>query len=712
MIGAAELAVLIARLTGVADEMGAVLRRAAFSPNIKERADCSAALFTADGELLVQAEHIPVHLGSMPASVRAALDAVGLDVEPGTHVILNDPFAGGTHLNDVTLVTPVHVDGRVVGWAANRAHHADVGGAAPGSMPADATEIQQEGLRLPPIRLTDDVRRLFLANSRTPDERAGDLDAQVGANRVGAARLTELLAAGVPVAEVLQYGERRMRAALAAMPDGEWIATDVIDSTGPPPAGPARIVVTLRKTGDGITFDFTGTDAQNDGNVNAVEAVTVSSVAFAVRAAVDPTIPANGGSLRPINVVAPPGTIVAALPPAAVAAGNVEVSQRVADVCLAALAQALPARVGAAGQGTMNNVIVGGRGWIYYETVGGGQGARPGRDGMNGVHTAMTNTLNTPIEALERAYPMRVLRYRLRSGSGGAGLASGGEGIERDVLMLEDVTVSLITERRVSHPWSREGGMPGGVGENWLLPGGSEDAAVRLPDKVTTRLHAGDVLRVLTPGGGGWGRPASAGPPIGFTVLGEDFPATGFVKPPSRGDLPNQLRESDVRIVDHDPAWAARFELERARIAGALGRVARRIEHVGSTSVPGLAAKAIVDVMVSVDDPDDDGAFVPAMCAAGYSLRVIETAHRMFRPPSRDVHVHLWQAGSDHERRHLLFRDWLRVDTDDREHYESVKRAPAEQEWETVQHYTDAKNDVIAEIMEHAEHWATATGRC
>lgn len=505
MIGPAELAVVIARLTGIADEMGAVLRRAAFSPNIKERADCSAALFTADGELLVQAEHIPVHLGSMPASVRAALDVVGLDVAPGTHVILNDPFAGGTHLNDVTIVTPVHVDGRVAGWAANRAHHADVGGAAPGSMPADATEIQQEGLRLPPIRLTDDVRRLFLANSRTPDERAGDLDAQVGANRVGAARLAELLIAGVPVAEVLQYGERRMRAALAAMPDGEWSATDVLDSTGPPPAGPARLVVTLRKSGDDITFDFTGTDAQSGGNVNAVEAVTVSSVAFAVRAAVDPTIPANGGSLRPLHVIAPQGTIVAARPPAAVAAGNVEVSQRVADVCLAALAQALPARVGAAGQGTMNNVIVGGRGWIYYETVGGGQGARPGRDGMSGVHTAMTNTMNTPIEALERAYPMRVRRLRLRPGTGGAGRWRGGDGIERDLEMLEDVTLSLITERRRSAPWGLAGGASGAVGENLLLPNGDEGAARPLPDKITTRLRAGDVLRLRTPGGGGYG---------------------------------------------------------------------------------------------------------------------------------------------------------------------------------------------------------------
>jgi N-methylhydantoinase B len=507
-LGPAALAVLLARLTGVADEMGAVLRRAAFSPNIKERADCSAALFTAAGDLLVQAEHIPVHLGSMPASVRAALDGVG-DPGPGAHVIVNDPFAGGTHLNDITIVTPCHVDGRLVGWAANRAHHADVGGAAPGSMPADAVEIQQEGLRIPPVVLSAGLRAMLLANSRTPIERAGDLDAQLGANIVGVTRLGELVATGAPVSEVIEYGERRMRAALESVPDGSWSAADVMDSAGPAPAQqhPVRILLTLAKADGILTFDFTGTDPQQPGNVNAVEAVTVSSVAFAVRSAVDPTIPANAGSLRAVRVIAPPGTVVAARPPAAVAAGNVEVSQRVADVCLAALARALPGRVAAAGQGTMNNVVVGGPGWVYYETVAGGQGARPGRDGMSGVHTAMTNTLNTPIEALERAYPMRVRRLRLRSGSGGAGTWRGGDGIERDVEMLEDVMLSLITERRASAPWGLDGSGSGARGENWLLPAGVEAAAERLPDKVTRHLAAGDVLRLRTPGGGGYGPP-------------------------------------------------------------------------------------------------------------------------------------------------------------------------------------------------------------
>ena len=507
-LDAAGLEVLISRLGGIADEMGAVLRRAASSPNIKERADCSAAVFTASGDLLAQAEHIPVHLGSMPASVRAAIDAYPDQLGPDDHVVVNDPFAGGTHLNDITIVTPAFAGGRLVGWAANRAHHADVGGAAPGSIPADATEIQQEGFRIPPTRYSPELRRLLLAASRTPEERAGDLDAQLGANVVGAARLAGL--AGAPLDEVVAYGERRMRAVLAGLPDGRWELEDVMDSTGAAPdqQRPARIVVAVTLAGDEITFDFTGSAPQARGNVNAVEAVTLSAVAFALRTAVDPTIPANDGSLRPVHVVAPAGTIVAATFPAAVGAGNVEVSQRVADVCLGALAQALPARVGAAGQGTMNNLLIGGDDWVYYETVAGGEGGHPDRAGMSGVHTAMTNTKNTPIEALERAFPMRVLCYRLREGSGGEGRFRGGEGIERDLEVLEGCTVSLITERRVSQPWGLQGGGPGAVGENWLLPGGDEQRAERLPDKCTLRLSPGDVVRMLTPGGGGWGTPA------------------------------------------------------------------------------------------------------------------------------------------------------------------------------------------------------------
>jgi len=516
----ASLQVLISQLTGVAEEMGAILQRSALSPNIKERADCSAALFAPGGELLVQAEHIPVHLGSMPASVAAAI-ASGAGCDPGDQVVLNDPFAGGTHLNDLTLVAPCHAGGRLVGWVANRAHHADVGGMVPGSIPPDATEIFQEGLRIPPVRLTSGVAAILAANSRTPAERRGDLEAQVGANVVGVARMAEL--AGRPFDEVTAYGERRMRAALGDLPDGRWEVADVIDSTGPAPhqQRPATIRLAVTVAGEEATFDFTGTDDQREGNVNAVAAVTASAVAWALRSVTDPTIPANGGAMRPVRVVAPAGSIVAARAPAAVGAGNVEVSQRVADVCLRALAGAAPGRVGAAGQGTMNNLILGGSsGWVYYETIGGGQGGRPPRPGarpeadgpasaglagQSGIHTAMTNTRDTPTEALERAYPVRVLRYGLRRGSGGAGAAPGGEGIERVIQVLEPATLSLVTERRASAPWGLAGGQPGATGENWLWPDGDETRRRRLPDKVTLRLAAGDAACVLTPGGGGYG---------------------------------------------------------------------------------------------------------------------------------------------------------------------------------------------------------------
>ena len=507
---AAALQVLISQLTGVATEMGEVLRRSSFSPNIKERADCSAAAFGAGGELLVQAEHIPVHLGSMPASVAAAIGA-GIDVGPGDQIVLNDPFAGGTHLNDITLVAPCHVDGRIAGWVANRAHHADVGGMVPGSMPPAATEIYLEGLRIPPVRFTPGVVALLEANSRTPTERRGDIEAQAGANRIGVERMAAVCR-GLDgpwtehFDEVLAYGERRMRRALTEIPDGGWEVSDVLDSIGPEGGGPVTIRLRLTVHGSDATFDFTGTDLQQPGNVNAVEAVTASAVAWAVRSATDPTIPANGGALRPVHVVAPAGSIVAARPPAAVGAGNVEVSQRVADVCLLALASAVPERVGAAGQGTMNNLILGGEsGWVYYETIGGGQGGRPGRAGMNGVHTAMTNTRDTPTEALERAHPVRVLRYRLREGSGGGGRWPGGDGIERVIQVLEPTTASLITERRVSRPWGLAGGSPGAAGENWLWPSGDELRRVPVGDKVTIELDAGDAVCLLTPGGGGWG---------------------------------------------------------------------------------------------------------------------------------------------------------------------------------------------------------------
>jgi N-methylhydantoinase B/oxoprolinase/acetone carboxylase alpha subunit len=475
-----------------------------------------------------------VCLGALPASVRAAIDALGPDqvagVGPGDHILVNDPFAGGSHLNDITLVTPVFVDGRpggpavprLAGWVANRAHHADVGGAAPGSMPAGATEIFQEGLRIPPVRLTPAVTALVAANSRTPSDRLGDLAAQVGANVVGAERLAAVLADDPSLEEVLAYGERRMRAALAALPDGRWTFADVLDSSGPEPGQrhPTPVVCEIEIRGDAITFDFTASGDQVPGSTNAVGAVTTSAVAFALRAVLDPTLPANGGSLRPVTIRVRPASVVAASPPAAVGAGNVEASQRIADVCLGALAAVAPDRVAAAGQGTMGNLLVGGAGFVFYETIGGGQGGRPdrgasdtapaagGRPGMNGVHTAMTNSRNTPVEAIERAFPVRVRRYGLRSATGGTGRFPGGDGIERTLELLVPATLTLVAERQTSRPWGLAGGGPGAPGEHWLLPGGDEATARRLPDKVTIALAAGDVVRVLTPGGGGWGAPA------------------------------------------------------------------------------------------------------------------------------------------------------------------------------------------------------------
>ncbi len=515
MVTVDPIALELARnqLASVAEEMGVVLRRTAYSPNIKERADCSAAVFVPSGEMLAQAEHIPVHLGSMPASVAAVLDTFGRDLPPDMQYAVNDPYHGGTHLNDLTLVRPVHVAGALVGWVANRAHHADVGGEAPGSMPAHATTVDQEGHRVGP---TPAVRRgewlpdfvePFLAATRTPAERLGDLSAQLGANEAGARRLAALAAAeGVaPFARVtdalLDYGQRRMAQALAGLPDGAYPYEDVMEWKGE--LVPIRVVVHI--DGGEILADFSGTAPQVAGNINAVDAVTRSCLYYAVRVATDPTIPANGGCYRPVHLIAPAGTLVNAIPPAAVAAGNVETSQRIADVVLGALAQAAPDRVPAAGQGTMNNVLIGTDDFAYYETIAGGQGGRPGRPGQSGIHTGMTNTKNTPIESLETHYPFRVRAYRLRRGSGGAGRYPGGEGIERELEFGVAATVSLMGERRVVPPWGLAGGEPGACGEDWLIR--TDGTAERLPGKTTFEVEPGDRLRVLTPGGGGWGAP-------------------------------------------------------------------------------------------------------------------------------------------------------------------------------------------------------------
>lgn len=495
------------QLESVAEEMGTVLRRTSYSPNIKERADCSAAVFTPGGEMLAQAEHIPVHLGAMPASVAAVLER--FEPQPGVQYAVNDPFAGGTHLNDLTLVRPVFVGGRHVAWVGNRAHHADVGGESPGSMPAHATTLEQEGHVVSPMVCAVDgvwdpqFLDPFLAATRTPGERRGDLSAQMGANEVAARRLSQLIdregSFGSMSDALLRYGERRMRAALATLPDGrfefedwmEWGETDV----------GVRVAVTI--DGDELMADFAGTDDQIAANFNAPLAVTRSSLYYAVRVATDPTIPANGGCYRMLHLQVEPGTVVSAEYPAAVAAGNVETSQRIADVLLGALAQAAPDRVPAASQGTMNNCLIGNDRFAYYETLGGGQGGRPGRAGQSGIHTGMTNTKNTPRESLETHYPFRVVKTTLRRGSGGAGQYRGGEGMVRQFAFDEAATVSLMGERRRHQPWGLAGGEPGSTGEDWLI---SPDGTRRKLDaKTTVDVEPGDQLLVLTPGGGGWG---------------------------------------------------------------------------------------------------------------------------------------------------------------------------------------------------------------
>lgn len=513
MVDPITLEVARNRFSAVAEEMGGVLRRTSLSPNIKERADCSAAVFTASGEMLAQAEHIPVHLGSMPESVAACIR--GFDPRPGVQYAVNDPFHGGTHLNDLTIVAPVFAGGRHIAWVANRAHHADVGGEAPGSMPAHATRVDQEGHIVSPMvavvegRWSEEFVVPFVEASRTPWERRGDLDAQMGANAVAVARLAEIYEKEgreryeeVTMA-LLDYGQRRTEVALANLPDGRYEFSDYMEHGEEDVA--IRVAVVIE--GGSLLADFTGSDPQVEANFNAVEAVTRSCLYYAVRVATDPSIPANGGCYRPIFLQAPDGTIVNALPPAAVAAGNVETSQRIADVLLGALSQAAPDRIPAASQGTMNNVLIGNDDFAYYETVAGGQGARPSRDGQSGIHTGMTNTQNTPIEALHTHYPFRVTSYTLRRNSGGDGRFRGGEGIHREIVFGAASTLSLMGERRRNAPWGLAGGGPGAVGEDWLVRRNGDRE--RLPGKVTVDVEAGDRLIVLTPGGGGWGKPVS-----------------------------------------------------------------------------------------------------------------------------------------------------------------------------------------------------------
>jgi N-methylhydantoinase B len=523
------------RLTSIAEEMGVVLRRASYSPNIKERRDYSCAVFDSQGRMAAQAAHIPVHLGSMPLSVGAAIDAFRTSgrLVRGDAILLNDPFRGGTHLPDITLVTPVFVSNspsgaeEPFGFVACRAHHADVGGMTAGSMPL-AREIYQEGLIIPPLklfsagRLNQGILDLILANVRTPDERSGDLWAQVAANQRGAARLQEMVArygtdeVGLYMAELLAYTERMTRALLASLPVGTYRYADALDDNGVSPE-PVDIRVAVTIEGDHATVDFTGSAPQQPTGVNAVYAITLSAVSYVFRCLIRLDAPNNSGCLAPIELIAPLGSVVNAQPPAPVAAGNVETSQRIVDVLLGAMAQACPERVPAASQGTMNNVTIGGfdgrrsrnspRAFTYYETIGGGMGARPAAPGLSAVHTHMTNTLNTPAEAIEYAYPLRVLRYEIRRGSGGRGRFRGGDGLRRDIQLLSqegDTQVTLITDRRLRGPYGLQGGEAGKRGENVLIRGGVETT---LPGKGSFYLHPGDILSIRTPGGGGFGKP-------------------------------------------------------------------------------------------------------------------------------------------------------------------------------------------------------------
>ncbi|HEY7406445.1 MAG TPA: hydantoinase B/oxoprolinase family protein [Candidatus Angelobacter sp.] len=524
-----ELEIFKSLFHSIAEEMGAALRRTAFSPNIKERRDYSCAVFDSRGEVVAMGDHMPVHLGSMPMSVRAAVET--LILSPGDVAILNDPFCGGTHLPDITLVAPVFLPGKRTRnlkpafYVASRAHHADVGGTYAGSM-GTCREIYQEGIRIPPIKLIaagklqGDVFRLLLNNVRTPEEREGDLNAQIAACHTGAARLLDMAGRyGLPrvqrvLAELQEYSEKLMRAFLNKVPHGRYEAEDFLDDDGTG-SGPVRIAValTFQQAPAGkpiVVVDFTGSSPQVAGSINAVDAIAYSACFYVFRCLLQEDVPAAAGLMRPVRMIAPSGTIVNSRPPAAVAGGNVETSQRIVDVLLRALAQAMPERVPAGSSGTMNNLTIGGTDersgepFAYYETIAGGMGARPDRHGVSGVHTHMTNSLNTPAEALEYAYPLRVTRYSLRKGSGGSGKFRGGDGIVRELELLADSEVTFLADRRNSGPYGLQGAADGSPGKTEIIQADGSNQV--LPGKTSVRLKKGTRVRIESPGGGGWGR--------------------------------------------------------------------------------------------------------------------------------------------------------------------------------------------------------------
>jgi N-methylhydantoinase B len=490
------LQVMAGGLRAACEEMGAVLIRSAHSSNIKERHDCSTALFDPAGELIMQAEHIPVHLGSMPAAVAAIVDEPQAE---GDLWVLNDPYRGGTHLPDVTLISPVFAEGELIGFAASRAHHADIGGRTPGGMPAFSTALEEEGVVIPPTRADDEVLRGLAGRMRNPEQRLADFRAQRAANLTGITRLRELcsrhgrerLRAGM--AEILDYAERRTRAELAALPDGDGEAVERLEA-----ADGAEIVLRVSAAirGDALTLDFEGTDPQVEGNLNCPISVTRAACSYAVRVVCDPDAPPSAGAWRPVEVRAPEGCLLNARPPAAVTAGNVETSSRVADLVIDALRSFKP--VPAQGQGTMNNFTLSDDTFTYYETIGGGQGGCPAADGPSAIHVAMSNTLNTPVEALETEFPLRVRELSVIRGSGGEGLHRGGDGIAREIEALAPMHFTLISERRRIAPGGRDGGEDGRRGRDALN-------GEPIPGKTEGDLRPGDRLRIETPGGGGWG---------------------------------------------------------------------------------------------------------------------------------------------------------------------------------------------------------------
>jgi len=505
------------RFAAIAEEMGVTLGRTAFSPNIKERRDYSCALFDRHGDMIAQAAHIPVHLGSMPLSVKAAIEAV--DMQAGDMVMLNNPYCGGTHLPDITLVAPVFIAGEAAFYIANRAHHADVGGMTSGSMPL-STSLFQEGMIISPVKLVEagaidrKLLGLLLTNIRTPVEREGDFAAQIMANRIGEKRIDELVAkydlatVEAYAGSLNDYSERFMREAIAAIPDGNYTFEDTLDSDGITDAQIA-IRCTLDIAGDKARIDFSGSAPQVEGSVNAVRAITLSAVLYVFRSLIEAEVPTNAGCQHPLEVITEPGSVVDARFPSAVAGGNVETSQRIVDVVLGALAEAVPDRIPAASQGTMNNTTIGGLDprtgmpFAYYETLAGGHGASPAGAGESAMHSHMTNTLNTPVEALEYAYPFRVTEYSLRRGSGGKGMFNGGDGLVREIELLADAEVTMLSERRKTAPYGLQGGEQGSQGENRII---EPEGLRQMPGKFNTRFKAGDRLRVETPGGGGWGK--------------------------------------------------------------------------------------------------------------------------------------------------------------------------------------------------------------